>query len=238
MVEKSLHTHLWRKEEIMANKYPYVASAGPLIKTVDHLRRKKFPEELTTDTLRKIGVAPKNETYVINTLRFLGVIDDEGKKDKEKAEAFVQHKEEEFQKQFERIVRDAYEELFELHGDEAWKLDRASLTQFFRSTDHSTEIVGGRQAGTFMHLAALSGQTELPQAREGSAKKVAKAERAPAPIPAPIKVEKHEIRGEDVSSKQKVGLTVRIEVNLPADGDQETYDNIFRSIRQNLIDAE
>jgi len=34
------------------------------------------------------------------------------------------------------------------------------------------------------------------------------------------------------------GLTVRIEVNLPADGDQETYDNIFRSIRKNLIDGE
>lgn len=34
-----------------------------------------------------------------------------------------------------------------------------------------------------------------------------------------------------------VGLTVRIEINLPADGDQETYDRIFRSIRENLINA-
>jgi hypothetical protein len=31
------------------------------------------------------------------------------------------------------------------------------------------------------------------------------------------------------------GLTVRVEVNLPAGGDQETYDKIFRSIRQNLF---
>lgn len=35
-----------------------------------------------------------------------------------------------------------------------------------------------------------------------------------------------------------VGLTVRIEVNLPADGNQQTYDNIFRSIRKNLIDGQ
>jgi hypothetical protein len=34
-----------------------------------------------------------------------------------------------------------------------------------------------------------------------------------------------------------VGLTVRVEVNLPANGDQETYDRIFRSIRENLIDG-
>ena len=63
----------------MANKYPYVASAGPLVKAVSHLR-KSFPKEVTADTLRKLGVAPKNESYVINVLRFLGVVDEEGKK--------------------------------------------------------------------------------------------------------------------------------------------------------------
>jgi len=58
----------------VANKYPYVPSAGPLLRTVEHLRR-SFPKEVTADTLRKLGVAPKNESYVINVLRFLGVID-------------------------------------------------------------------------------------------------------------------------------------------------------------------
>lgn len=33
----------------MANKYPYVASAGPLVKSVEQLR-KSFPKEVTTDT--------------------------------------------------------------------------------------------------------------------------------------------------------------------------------------------
>ncbi len=63
----------------MANKYPYVPSAGPLVKTVSHLP-KSFPREVTADTLRKLGVAPKNESYVINVLRFLNIIDDEGKR--------------------------------------------------------------------------------------------------------------------------------------------------------------
>ncbi len=34
-----------------------------------------------------------------------------------------------------------------------------------------------------------------------------------------------------------VGLTVRIEINLPANGTQETYDNIFQSIRKNLLNG-
>jgi hypothetical protein len=75
----------------MANKYPYVASAGPLSKTIEHLRR-SFPREVTAETLRKLGLAPKNESYVINVLRFLGVIDEEGKKVDGKSSAFLQHK--------------------------------------------------------------------------------------------------------------------------------------------------
>jgi hypothetical protein len=35
-----------------------------------------------------------------------------------------------------------------------------------------------------------------------------------------------------------VGLTVRIEINLPAGGDKETYDTIFKSIRENLLNVD
>ena len=33
------------------------------------------------------------------------------------------------------------------------------------------------------------------------------------------------------------GLSVRIEINLPANATKETYDNIFKSIKENLIDV-
>jgi len=32
------------------------------------------------------------------------------------------------------------------------------------------------------------------------------------------------------NNKNQFGLTVRIEINLPAEGDQETYNRIFKSI--------
>lgn len=226
----------------MANKYPYVASAGPLVKTVGHLR-KSFPKEVTADTLRKLGVAPKNESYAINVLRFLGVINEEGKKVDGKAKAFVQHQDEAFSSEFEKVVREAYEELFELHGDAAWTLDRSSLTQFFRTSDHSTEVVGTRQASTFSALAALSGHAAVPTPKAANAPKKLSAAAAPSGVRKKTAIPKAQVENGDVVKKNgeaehsSVGLTVRIEVNLPASGDQETYDRIFQSIRKNLING-
>lgn len=225
----------------MANKYPYVASAGPLVKTVTHLR-KSFPKEVTADTLRKLGVAPKNESYAINVLRFLGVIDDEGKKVDAKAKALVQHQEEAFAAEFGKLVRESYEELFELHGDAAWTLDRNALTQFFRTTDHSSDVVGTRQASTFSALAALSGHADIPtpKAMTGSKKKkVPSVGSAKQEGKSTGRVDKGAVSlGGGIDHGQPpVGLTVRIEVNLPASGDQETYDRIFQSIRKNLING-
>jgi hypothetical protein len=227
----------------MANKFPYVASAGPLVKAVAQLR-KSFPKEVTADTLRKLGIAPKNESYVINVLRFLGVIDDEGKKVADKSAAFSQVQEDAFARAFEVIVRDAYEELFELHGGDPWSLNRSELMQFFRSTDHSSDVVGSRQASTFSTLAALSGHAELPKPKTVQAEKRQPASTKQTPAASSkrsAKVsEKTREQGEKPGQGTKenaVGLTVRIEVNLPASGDQETYDRIFRSIRANLIDG-
>ncbi len=39
------------------------------------------------------------------------------------------------------------------------------------------------------------------------------------------------------SGSSAFGLTVRIEINLPADASQDAYDKIFQSVRKNLIDG-
>jgi hypothetical protein len=54
----------------MATNYPYISSAGPVVKTVERFR-KVFPSEVSAETLQKLGIAPKNESYVINILKFL-----------------------------------------------------------------------------------------------------------------------------------------------------------------------
>jgi Family of unknown function (DUF5343) len=58
----------------MADKHPYISGNGTLVQVLDHL--KSFPTTLDADVLRKLGYAPHNESYIINTLRFIKLIDE------------------------------------------------------------------------------------------------------------------------------------------------------------------
>lgn len=223
----------------MADKHPYVQGPGALVQAVTHLR-KSFPATVDASTLKKLGIAPNNESYVLNVLRFLSLIDQESKKAADATKTFNLHDEAAFSKAFAGLVSEAYSKLFELHGDGAWDLDNDALITFFRSHDQTTAVVGKLQASTFKVLAAYAGHGDVPvhkapgnktqkapakQASQKAAKVATPAAQA-APLP---------VKNDNASSV--VGLTVRIEINLPADGDQETYDRIFKSIRDNLLNG-
>ncbi|THJ19253.1 MAG: hypothetical protein CAF45_016295 [Nitrospira sp. CG24E] len=189
--------------------------------------RKSFPANVDAGTLKKLDFAPNNESYVLNVLRFLGLIDQEGKKTTEATKIFNQHEDAAFSKALAPHVAKAYSELFKLHGEPAWDLDSGKLITFFRSHDGTTAVVGKLQASTFKVLAAYSGHGDFPAAKP--AKKAAQAGVPPANITQPST--------QNDRSSGAVGLTVRVEVNLPADGDQATYDRIFKSIRENLLNG-
>lgn len=220
----------------MAVKHPYMSGSAGLVQTTDHLR-KSFPVQVTAETLKKLGIAPNNETYVINILRFIEVLDDEGKKTPKASSVFTKHNDEEFQKGLAEMVEAAYSELFSLHGEETWELATDKLISYFRSTDHTSAIVGQRQASTFQALAGLSGHGEAPAQKstapvrraekKAAAKKPAK-EHKPEVVATPEQAPIQKNNGRDV------GLTVRIEINLPAAADQATYDRIFKSIRERI----
>lgn len=215
------------------DKHPYVNAMGHLVQVTNHLR-KSFPQAITAETLRKLGFAPQNESYVLNVLRFLDLIDQEGKKTERASIVFSIHEDDKFAVQFSRIVQEAYRALFELHGEEAWKLDTNALISFFRTADGSTALVGKLQANTFQRLSAISGYGAIP------APKATPIKSAVAARPKGEPVSKNQAtRGNrqlvTTPRSEKVGLTVRIEINLPADGSQETYDRIFKSIRANLL---
>lgn len=217
----------------MTEKHPYVQAPSHISQLVRHLRR-SFPNTVTADTIKKLGLAPRNESYLINTLRFLKLIDESGNKTEPASRIFSIHKDQEFQNEFSQLVRDAYSGLFELHGDEAWELEMESLISFFRQEDKSTEIVGKNQATTFRTLAAVAGHGKL---RERESKTVAKRKKATTE-PSKKEGETSNQKGKiSANAKRDFGLTVRIEINLPAEGNQRVYDMIFKSIRENLLNG-
>jgi hypothetical protein len=239
----------------VADKHPYMSGAGGITQTVSHLRR-SFPPQVTAETLKKLGIASNNETYVLNILRFIGVLDVDGKRNSKAATVFNKHDDAEFQAGFAELVATAYSDLLGLHGEAAWTLPTDKLVSYFRNTDHTSAIVGQRQASTFQALAALAGRSDgaprvsaaksrkgesasskvaVKKVQERSASKQSDAQpEHQAPLGAAIVQPTSRTDGNGSSG---MALTVRLEINLPAGGDQETYDRIFKSIRENLLNG-
>jgi hypothetical protein len=216
----------------LAERHPYAPAPGGITSAIVQLR-KSFPPTVNAETLKQLGIAPKNESYVINVLRFIGAIDKDGKQTDKALTAFSHHNDADFQKAIEELVKTAYGDLFALQKDAAWGLSSDKLIAFFRSKDKTTDLVGRKQAATFQLLAGFAGH--------GAATAQATPKAQPKSKPAKVKAEKLTPgAGEGKSGNgetRDVGLTVRIEVSLPPAGDQETYDRIFRSIRENLLNA-
>lgn len=244
------------RSHVVADKHPYTSGPAGIVQTVTQLRR-SFPTQVTSETLKKLSIAPNNEGYILNIMRFIGVLDSTNKRTADAAAVFNKHNDSDFQQGFAELVANAYHDLFDLHGDSAWVLPLDKLISYFRGTDHTSDLVGKRQASTFMTLAGISGKVESTQrlgavkpkrnepakaANNGSkAKKVVQS----SPITARAGVDPIEIVNSGLSPKatkvqsdgHSMALTVRVEINLPAGGDQETYDRIFKSIRANLLNG-
>ncbi|HEY2141581.1 MAG TPA: DUF5343 domain-containing protein [Solirubrobacteraceae bacterium] len=230
----------------MAN-YPYISGQTAVIAAVGQLR-KGFPAKVDAGYLQRFDIAPANESYVISILRFLGLIDEEGAR-VEASTAYFFGNDDSFKSGLEDTLRSAYSQLFDEMGDSALSAERGELTHWFRAADKTSDLVGQRQSSTFQTLAALAGHGELPSTRGRAAKKTAAAtggteiktkvnkkavskKNEAQPLSGVRAAASH--KGE-TSMGQDVALTVRIEVNLPAGGDDHTYDAIFASIKKHLM---
>jgi hypothetical protein len=216
--------------------YPYIPSGG-LILTAFQQFRKSLPAKVDSETLKKLGVASGNEGAIINILKFLGVLDKENQRTSKGSQLFTTHDEAKFSDLLSQIVNAAYSGLFELHSEGAWTLDRDALISFFRGSDQTSAVTGARQALTFQTLASLAGKrNEQIATRSGGSRGPNGSEKKPSRQKPGLETARGNNKEKDATVlKTGVGLTVRIEINLPANGTQATYDNIFQSIRKNLL---
>lgn len=220
--------------------HPYISGPGNVEQMIGFLR-KNFPPTVTSETVKKFALAPNNESYIINALQFIGVIDSDGKRTEEGHSIFVLGNED-FPKAFEPLVRKAYKDLFEVRGEDAWSLNKQELTSYFRTSDKTSDAIGGRQAGVFQVFARLAGhETDIKKPatsqnnkqKEKNQKPSAKKSQTKSEAPLRNKEQNVELQ----PSRRDMAMTVRIEINLPSNGTQETYDSIFKSIRDNLLDG-
>lgn len=222
--------------------YPYISGQGAVVQTFARLRS-GVPPRVDAGYLQRANIAPANESYVISIIRFLGLIDEDGTPVPDNTQFLYGH-DEAFKAGIEDRLRATYSQLFGEMGDAALEADKGELTHWFRMIDKSSEVVGQRQAATFQTLAALAGHGDLPTVRTNTTKKTAAAPNGTTKktttkkmavkktADVPVGEGDGHIKTQDA---QGVGLTVRIEVNLPPGGDADTYDSIFASIKKHLM---
>lgn len=224
-------------------QFPYATTLPGLTITIQQLRS-VFPATVTADTLKKWNIAANNESSILQTIRFLGLVDEEGAKKPEAGKVFALHDDAAFAPAFAELVKRAYGPLFELFGEAAWELDRGRLISFFRSSDQTSARVGDQQAATFGALASLAGHAPVTAAAAGSGNGNGSTSRARAPRGSESRPKPAATRSAPASrivpevqpqAPSVPPLSVRIELNLPVSDKQEVYDNIFRSIRENLL---
>ena len=83
----------------MATSHPYISGPGNIAEMINKLRN-NFPAVVDASTVKKFALAPNNESYVINALQFIGLIDAENKKTDQGAAALNHHKDEDFTSSF------------------------------------------------------------------------------------------------------------------------------------------
>ena len=127
-------------------------------------------------------------------------------------------------------MRSAYSQLFDEMGDGALDAPKGDLIHWFRASDKTSEPGRPAPGLDIPDPCSLAGHGDLPAGRSGAAKKTAAATpglcgKKDHRQGDDTKEQVEKLGGEDGigggKNGQDVGLTVRIEVNLPPGGDAD-----------------
>lgn len=233
-------------QDSYAMPHPYTTTVHGLDTLIDQLRS-VFPAKLTPETLRTWKIGRSNESSLLGTLRFLGVIEEHRSTLPQAREVFTASTDGEFAEGFAKLVKEAYRELFEAFGDATWTLSRDELISFMRAADHSSTRVGDQQAVTFQALARHAGRGTIPyrsmpsgrrrhsrtgadRVSRGSDRDFFRGQGLLEPLPRGLTV-----RPREDADGMSNGYNIAVTINLPITDDPSVYDEIFRSMRKHLF---
>src|SRR5690606_34914138 len=196
------------------------------------------------ETLRTWRIGRSNESSLLGTLRFLGVIEEHRSTLPEAKEVFTAPTDDEFARRFAEMVKEAYRDLFDQFGEAAWTLSRDELISFMRAADRSSTRVSDQQAVTFQALARHAGHGTskfrsvsagrrhlagsmrgVPPAGDAESLQGAASFEPPTAVAAPS------VDLDGIASGRRLGITI----NLPTTADPAVYDASFGSMREHLF---
>jgi len=203
----------------MPVQLPYLASNKNVAPLFEKIASAKIPDKFTHEFLQNIiGLKSTNDRSLIPLLRNLGFLDQSGSPTS--SYRLLKGSRSDHRAAIAGGVRNAYQGLFDADVN-ADQLSGEKLKGLIAQVAGTDDQMTGRIASTFSTLAKLGDFTAkvAPEEEKGSAKEEGMDE------------------GEETDTKRKPkGLRTEfhynIQVQLPSNGTEETYLNIFNALRK------
>jgi hypothetical protein len=228
----------------MASALLYTTVTGKLPTIFEKIASMGIPKTpVDSNWLAMIGLTKSNDKSLINVLRGLGFIGEDGIP----TERWINFRD--FTKRsavMEEALKDAYSDLFEAYP-EAHKQTDEDLINFFKnrqSPDGSKTGVAERTATatlqTFKALGKIAGMMPSDTIKKTQSVKQT-SRKSPSRVQAPESTKKEadipvdtKVGSKTISSPQLI-LNVNIQLAVPETTDEDVYDKFFAALKRNLM---
>lgn len=198
----------------MSDTLIYTPNPADVGKFLRHIQSAGVPEKVTNAYLESVGFKSKNHRYLIPVFKALNFIDSSGTPTKR----WNEYRDKGRSKQvLGAALKEAYADLFRTYPD-AERKDTEAIRNFLSARSKVAEITLQRAVATFK---AIAGESDLTASAAP-----AEAKTPPAPT----------LEHQPAVSRSVAGVSVNIELHLPATDDASVYDKLFAAMRKHLLD--
>lgn len=194
----------------------YLASNKNLPNVLAKIIQGAPPDKFNVEHLKGLGFTGSNDRAIVPLLKDLGFLTADGSptaryreyRDSSKSKSVMAE-----------ALKEAYSDLFQIN-EKLSEADKDAVTGRFKATHGVTDDIASRQAATFfalLKLADLNAEAGAPKVIEPPAPKAASGGIRDVP-------------------KNNLQIAYNIQIQLPATRDIQTYNAIFKAVRENLID--
>ncbi len=209
----------------METDFQYAAVPDKLKEFLEKLRGVGIPDKATFNWLESLGYKSSNDRSMLRVLNSIDFIDSSSTP----LDYWKRYRGGNYKQVLAEAITHGYQELFLVYPD-AYRRDDASLEHFFSTKTKGGKQVISRLARTFKSLCELAdfsetqkAQLQVPSTSTPDMNNIANRE--------PV------LDQSDVLNIKKIipHITFNIQVVLPENASTETYNNIFKSIADNLL---
>ena len=206
------------------NKERFPEISEPVWNQIRSRLRQAVPRVVDESYIRTItGRAESYALNVVQNLRAIGLINDEGKPTDLAAKLRNDNR---YSEACKEIIQSVYPPELTQHGYTSSQ--RREIHEWFLVSAGLSESTARKKAAFYRILVSEIDPNELLGSYEDDLEEKLQDEAESKKVVKPKKV------ALDPNQKH-ITLTVRMEINLPSGADAETYDNIFKSIKENLL---